>query len=418
MSPVHLAIGFSFFSRFPHGRHLGKQARWAEILLYLVTIPLWLSADLLERATTQKAFLGSPVLLASRALHGLYSASIEAVCVVAFLICLTLLLNYRRVVEPLEKRRARWVVYGCIFGLLPWALWATAVLFLRWTSLGGTANSGFMAVSGQLANLAIGVIPIVAGIAIAQNRLFEVHVVVRRGVQYLLARSVLQAALTTPVVVLGIFVYLGRHRTLVEIVFQNSALFYIAASSALGLLFRKQLQEWLDRRFFRSSYDREKLLMSLSDEIRHLDSPEQVADLVIHRIEEALHPGTVLVVIASPGQPEPRVFASAGVVEPESGASGLLTFSTTPRVPSRSRRSANWKSPTLHGLTRSWSNSRSRCVHRATASPVSSCWAPSVPRSLTARRTVNSSCPWALRWRSSTRTWPCRKTWKSRDRRS
>jgi hypothetical protein len=327
INPVHLAIGFSFFSRFPHGRQLRKSARWAEILLYLVTIPLWLSADLLERATTQKAFLGSPSLLASRALSGLYTASIEAVCVVAFLlICLTLLLNYRQVVEPLERRRARWVVYGCIFGLLPWALWATAALFLRWTSLGGTANSGFMAVSGQLANLAIGVIPIVAGIAIAQNRLFEVHVVVRRGVQYLLARSVLQAALTTPVVVLGIFVYLGRHRTLVEIVFQNSALFYIAASSAMGLLFRKQLQEWLDRRFFRSSYDREKLLMSLSDEIRHLDSPEQVADLVIQRIEEALHPGTVVVVIASPGQPEPRVFASEGVVQPTSGASGLLTL--------------------------------------------------------------------------------------------
>ncbi|MCK6682876.1 MAG: serine/threonine protein kinase [Thermoanaerobaculia bacterium] len=325
ISPVHLAIGFSFFSRFPRGRQSLRFARWAELLLYGTAVPLALSADLLERATTQPGLAGSPLLLWSRVLQPVYMASIEAVSLTAFvLICLTLLFNYRRIGEPMEKRRAQWVVFGCIFGLAPWALWEAAVLLLRLTTGENEIPPGFFRVSGQLSSLAIGVIPIVIGIAIAKDRLLEVNTVVRQGLQYLLAKSVLQAALATPVAVLSVLVYLGRHRTLFEIIFQNSALFYISASSALGLLFRKQLQDWLDRRFFRSSYDREKLITSLAEDIRDAGSPELVADLVIRRLDEALHPAEVLVLVAPVKEAEPRIFSSAGIVRPNPAIARLL----------------------------------------------------------------------------------------------
>jgi hypothetical protein len=62
-----------------------------------------------------------------------------------------------------------------------------------------------------------------------------------------------------------------------------------------GLLFRKNLLQLLDRRFFRETYNSEKILMTLVDQIKNFNSVPEVAAWVSLQVESALHPKRILV---------------------------------------------------------------------------------------------------------------------------
>jgi eukaryotic-like serine/threonine-protein kinase len=53
---------------------------------------------------------------------------------------------------------------------------------------------------------------------------------------------------------------------------------------------RRRLQTWRDRRFFREDYQQEQVLVRLIDEVRQWDSVAEIAQLVTARIDSVLHP--------------------------------------------------------------------------------------------------------------------------------
>src|SRR5262249_16242311 len=59
---------------------------------------------------------------------------------------------------------------------------------------------------------------------------------------------------------------------------------------AATLRWRRRLQTWLDRRFFREDYQQEQVLLHLIDEVRQRDSVAEIAQLVSGRIDSVLHP--------------------------------------------------------------------------------------------------------------------------------
>jgi eukaryotic-like serine/threonine-protein kinase len=58
----------------------------------------------------------------------------------------------------------------------------------------------------------------------------------------------------------------------------------------VSLRFRTQLTRWLDRRFFREAYDRERILLALIQDVDQLDSVSSVSKVVSHELEAAFHP--------------------------------------------------------------------------------------------------------------------------------
>jgi sigma-B regulation protein RsbU (phosphoserine phosphatase) len=140
------------------------------------------------------------------------------------------------------------------------------------------------------AHLATGLVPLAVGYAILKHRLFDINVVVRRGLQYLLARNSLRIILALPTLALAYSIIANPDRTVREILFQNPFALGLIAAAALSLAFHQRFRVWLDRRFFREAYDQEQILLGLIEEVKELRSMSEVARAVSQKVEAALHP--------------------------------------------------------------------------------------------------------------------------------
>src|SRR5262245_52667455 len=153
--------------------------------------------------------------------------------------------NYRRLTDEDQRRRVRWVVFGSIASLLPQVALSAGELIL-----GGREVSQF----GTAADAASAGIPLVVAYAVVKHRVFDIKVVVRRGLQYLLARRGLQTLLAIPTAALIFVVVRHRNMTIAELVRENTAYLFWIGAALVSLRFRQRLSLWLDRRFFREEY--------------------------------------------------------------------------------------------------------------------------------------------------------------------
>jgi hypothetical protein len=142
----------------------------------------------------------------------------------------------------------------------------------------------------RVANLALIAIPITTAYAVVKHRVFGIRVVVRRGVQYLLARHVLQALLLLPIAGLAYSIAANPNLTFAEVFLSNSVYLYLFIATGLSFAFRRQMRAWVDRRFFREAYDKEQVLVRLLDEIKAADSMPEISRLVSSEVDRALHP--------------------------------------------------------------------------------------------------------------------------------
>ena len=294
--PFHVLLGYSFLYRFATSDT--RQRLWGaiEVLLWA-----WGAAVFLPVATWTLINLpdiagAMDIAFAHPGLAGIWvPLSLGVHAFAQFSICGVLAANYHRITEPDHRRRLKWIVYGTAASLFPMAA-ASAV----W-SLQAASQPGFGAVGGtfamvmRFANAATIGIPITFGYAIAKHRVLGVDVVVRRGLQYLLAHNVLRAVLLLPAAALGLTLVSHPERTIGEVLFGPSSYFYlfILAAGSASLKYRRQIMDWLDRKFFREAYDREKVLLALVENIKLCSSVKDVSRLVCQEVDSALHPRTL-----------------------------------------------------------------------------------------------------------------------------
>jgi tRNA A-37 threonylcarbamoyl transferase component Bud32 len=281
---------YRVFSRFPTWGSAGPAWEGAGWLLYVgfaVTWPAWVTTHLVNvvPADGPRSFFAQH--------SGLYlpiAWYTQGPYLVYLLSCVGLSMavtawNYRRLRDAGSRRRIRWVVAGAIAGSTPWLVLVT----LRaggWIPLEIYPSAYSVAFLGTLA------IPASLAMAVWKQQLFDIKVVVRRGLQYVLARNALRALLVVPFVVLGLSILRNPNRTLAQIVTGRSGWLNLAGIVAIAgtLRYRQRLQSSLDRRFFRESYEQEGVLFHLVEEVRQQDSIAAIADLVSARIESVLHP--------------------------------------------------------------------------------------------------------------------------------
>src|ERR1700730_4457684 len=220
-------------------------------------------------------------------------------------------LNFWRLESVTDRRRFRVVSYGALLGL---------VFYLP--RVAGTALSGLnpaleflnSPTSDLLCSVGVLIFPLSFAYAILRQRLFDVRVIIRRGLQYALARNFL---LAIPVMAAGLLVVdLISHgsQPLFGVLKARGAV-YVAIAALAGLAYA-QRQKWLselDRRFFRDKYDAHRLFREIVEEIRHAASLEQVSPSVVTRVAEALHAGFCAMLVRKPGEPLYRVVAAAPI---------------------------------------------------------------------------------------------------------
>jgi hypothetical protein len=198
---------------------------------------------------------------------------------------LALVLSYRRAGQ-VSKRKLRIVLVGSLASFVPFLSW-----FLILGLVPRLRDSWGQNVGWVIVNLLVLAMPLSFAYAIVRHQVIPVRLIIRRGLQYLLAKNALRLLIALPVVGLALSIIANRKRPLADILLGSSLYFYIfIAAIALAFVFRKRLGEWVDRKFFRESYNQEKILRELTDDVKKLDSIPEMSKRVTERVTAALHP--------------------------------------------------------------------------------------------------------------------------------
>jgi serine/threonine-protein kinase len=288
-------IMYHFFYRFPPGAPGGRLWSFLKRFFY------WWAATLCVMTLSMKLayFTDSQVLIATLFSPHLYLKVLPAVgspfyLFITIAICAVIVRKYRLIKEPDQHRRMKWVIYGSVAGLVPLLINTITGFTLDASGqIGGTQGhtplSTGLRTLDLIADLAVGIIPITFGYAIIKHKVFDINVVVRRGLQYVLAKNGLRVILALPLVGLGYQIISNPDQTVSDILFHNPLYLFSAAAAAVCLKYRRRLTEWIDRKFFRETYNQEQILIGLMDEIKELNSMAGISELVSRKLDSALH---------------------------------------------------------------------------------------------------------------------------------
>ena len=230
---------------------------------------------------------------------------LAAYCAAALAI---LTLSYRRLEDLNEKRRLRVLLVGSVVSVLPaLPLWVSVI-----RGFSSPLSSFFLTTPYVVAMTSLTLAcPLSFAYAILRHRLFDIRVIIRRGLQYALARRVLLSLV--PALGLILLGDLLIHRQpLVEVLRLRGWMY--GALGGLAALAQARRQQWLttlDRHFFRERYDAQRLLREVAEGIREAGDLEQVASRVVAQIETALHPELVALLVREPEAASFRSVAAA-----------------------------------------------------------------------------------------------------------
>jgi hypothetical protein len=325
--PFHYLLAYSFFFRVvcpasrprlwtavERGLWVAGLAVWAmRTTSSLINVPeLPAAIALAARHEDAFAWFSNATLMMQRVYNPFLTLSLPAV----------LAANYRANRDPTHRRRLKWIVYGTLLGLGPLFVEAVVRSALAAAGLAHLSLTAPYQFFYRLTTTAPILVPVAFGYAIARHRVLGVQVVVRRGLQYLLARHVLRLALSLPILGLVYTFAVNADKTIGQVLAERSAVFYgvFFIAAAVSITYRAQLKDWLDRRFFREVYQQEKILLALVEELRACDSVPDISRLVCDRVLLALHPVAVHVLYRARERSEFEVGHSssgAGIVVPE-----------------------------------------------------------------------------------------------------
>jgi hypothetical protein len=135
---------------------------------------------------------------------------------------------------------------------------------------------------------AIAFLPIAMGIAIIRHRLYDIDIIIRRTLQYLIV------TITLVLVYFGSVILLQG--LLTSLTGQQSPLAVVLSTLAIAALFnplRIRVQTSIDRRFYREQYDGTKMLETFSNSIRDEVDLENVEKNLMRAVSETLQPDYV-----------------------------------------------------------------------------------------------------------------------------
>jgi hypothetical protein len=188
--------------------------------------------------------------------------------------------RYRRVSDQRQRQQTKWVVYAIVTGLS--AFFITLAAF----SLPGFQSSLFGQTIGATAiYLSYLIIPLAIGTAMLRYRLWDVDVLINRTLVYGLLSVSLAALYIGSVVVL--------EAALRRVTGQGSGLAVAISTLFIAAIFqpfRRGLQSFIDRRFYRRKYDAARTLAAFSNRLRDSVDLDRLSAEIMGVVGETIQP--------------------------------------------------------------------------------------------------------------------------------
>jgi phosphoserine phosphatase RsbU/P len=198
--------------------------------------------------------------------------------------------------SPDAERRLRFLYWGAILAFTP-ALLPNLYAHLQ----GKNATEIFPAWFNALIVIPLALFPLTLTYVIVVQKAMGVGVALRQGLQYGLARGGIRVL---QFIAMGVVIVAGTTMAANASHNRPQKTIVILAGITAYFTIRKtgdRLRTWVDRRFFRESYDAEHMLTELSDEVRSMIEPRSLLETVAARISETLHVPQVAVLLSGEG---------------------------------------------------------------------------------------------------------------------
>jgi two-component system, NtrC family, sensor kinase len=199
--------------------------------------------------------------------------------------------EYKRAEDPVVRQQLKWLRNGTVCAIVPYGLAYVLPYAL------GAIPSAYQ----KMAVFSVALLPLTLAYAIVRYRLMDVDILFRRGYAYTLATLCVLAAFY------GIVFSLG---SLVQRNFRdlgNTQLMTVMLITAfLFQPIRNRIQEWLDRFFYRESYDYRRTLVEFARELSSETDMDAMLSSVADRLRETLTIQHVAFFLAEERTGEPR----------------------------------------------------------------------------------------------------------------
>jgi hypothetical protein len=218
--------------------------------------------------------------------------------------------RYQNVSRPIERQQTKWALMGLFAATVGPILVLISlragggepavpnILYQRMGSAFFTSAFLLRLTGFTFFKLASLLFPISFAIAVLRYRLWDIDIIIRRTLIY----SLITGTLT--------MIFLGSIM-LLQVVFrpltQNSQLavvFSTLGTAALFVPLRRRIQAGIDRRFYRSRYDTEKILEAFSSSLRDQVDLDQLCDRLLVVVEDSMHPEHVSLWMVEPKDSE------------------------------------------------------------------------------------------------------------------
>src|SRR5215211_632278 len=264
----------------PRWRWVGVAAIvWATLFVLIVTLSRQFRAEF-RADTTPALVLDNPIGVlghdAGERLFGIWIVGLLGLVVVC---AAALFVRYRRA-DDTERRQIKWLLYASTAFLV---VYGGGLL----SGVGGTTTLGGY-IWGVFAALSVMALPAAIGIAILRYRLYEIDILINRTLVYGSLTATLVALYFGLIVLLqGLFVFLTGQRSTLAVVASTLLI------AALFNPFRRRIQSFIDRRFFRKKYDATKTLEDYSVKLRDETDLDALSNDLVGVVRETMQPAHV-----------------------------------------------------------------------------------------------------------------------------
>ena len=188
----------------------------------------------------------------------------------------------RLATKPRERDQVQWLYRGFLIGVTPY-------VFLRTLPVALGLPAVLPAGVDRLFELAI---PIAFLLVVARHQLFEIDLILRRGLIY--------GAVTTILLVGWVLVLLLVRPIPIGVPSWVASLLWVTLGVGAGLLvrpLRRAVAVWADRRFFQIVHARDELLADLDRELADVGNAAELMRVVLRHVNHVLRPRRVAIVV-------------------------------------------------------------------------------------------------------------------------
>jgi hypothetical protein len=291
--PSIFPLAYDVYYKFPEGISKSKFWTFAKYFLYisalvLIIISVWHNLYYLRDLSIENTLLNNNIFLYTR------DVFFDLLIINTLILLVGVIIrNYGLITTIDDKRRIKWLVYASIISFTPTLINNIFTFALNYSEYRYIVYSSYYLLFTRFSELFLTITPLAFDYIIIKHKVFEIDFVVRRGLQYLFAKNFLRAILAIEGVGIFIVILLKRDLTIGEIFSLNSGYIYLFSITIFSFVYRNNIANALDKRFFRVAYNREKVLSNLLDEIKALDSIREISFKISKRLKEVLFPKNI-----------------------------------------------------------------------------------------------------------------------------